>query len=105
MSHLLTVQRYRLTKLCALLLFLTACSFGSSNLQSRHVSDVEARRIRRIAVVPPSVLSSQAQAEVPLTTTPGARTGEREAPGQGLAAAQQLARAPGGVISPAVSAR
>ncbi|HEY7715728.1 MAG TPA: hypothetical protein VIE90_14550 [Candidatus Binatia bacterium] len=80
MSHLLTVQRYRLTKLCALLLFLTACSFGSSNLQSRHVSDVEARRIRRIAVVPPSVLSSQAQAQVPLTTTPGARTGEREAP-------------------------
>lgn len=36
-----------------LFLFFTGCSFGPGNLQSRHSTDLEARRIRRIAVLPP----------------------------------------------------
>ena len=38
-------------------LLVAGCSFGPGNLQSRHSSDLESRRIRRIAVVPPSLLS------------------------------------------------
>jgi TolB-like protein len=35
------------------LVFVAGCSFGSGNVQSKHSSDLEARRIRRIAVLPP----------------------------------------------------
>ena len=55
----------------ALLAFLAAgCSFGPGNLQSRHSSDLESRHIRRIAVVPPSLLSGDSGAK---TATPLAR--------------------------------
>jgi TolB-like protein len=65
----------------ALLAFLAAgCSFGPGNLQSRHSSDLESRRIRRIAVVPPSLLSGDYGAK---TATPLARA-ERH-PGELLA--------------------
>jgi len=57
-----------------------ACSFGPGNLQSRHASDLETRRIRRIAVVPPSALSSPAQPKVPLGTTADPKIAERDAP-------------------------
>jgi hypothetical protein len=41
-------------KAIALALSLMAgCSFGSGNLESKHSSDLESRRIRRIAVLPP----------------------------------------------------
>ena len=60
-------------------LFLTACSFGSGNLESRHSTDLESRRIRRIAVVPPTALSGQAQSKVLLGTTPEPRVPERDA--------------------------
>lgn len=70
-----------MAKLFTLSLFLlAACSFGPGNLQSRHSTDLETRRIRRIAVVPPSVLSGRSQSKVPLGTTPGGRSTERDAP-------------------------
>lgn len=49
--------------LIVLLLLCMACSFGPGNLQSRHSSDLETRRIRRIAVIPPSVLRGEAAAK------------------------------------------
>ena len=44
-------------------LLVAGCSFGPGNLQSRHSSDLESRRIRRIAVVPPSLLSGDSGAK------------------------------------------
>lgn len=67
----------KLFALCAL--FLTACSFGPGNLQSRHASDLETRRIRRIAVVPPSALSDEVRPQALLGTTPEPRNVERDA--------------------------
>lgn len=44
-----------MTKLFSVIvLLLCSCSFGSGNLQSKRSSDLESRRIRRIAVMPPS---------------------------------------------------
>jgi TolB-like protein len=63
--------------LCSL--FLVACSFGPGNLQSRHSSDLETRRIRRIAVLPPSVLVGEVAAKLPLGSTPEPRNSERDA--------------------------
>ena len=69
-----------MTKYIALLsLLLTACSFGSGNLESRHSSDLESRRIRRIAVVPPTALSGETRSKVLLGTTPEPRAPERDA--------------------------
>jgi TolB-like protein len=67
----------KLFALCAL--FLTACSFGPGNLQSRHATDLETRRIRRIAVVPPSALSDEVRPQALLGTTPEPRNVERDA--------------------------
>jgi hypothetical protein len=58
---------------------MTACSFGPGNIQSRHSTDLQTRRIRRIAVVPPSVLSREARPKVPLGTAAEPRTTERDA--------------------------
>jgi hypothetical protein len=67
-------------KLVALLsLCLTACSFGAGNLESRHSADLESRRIRRIAVVPPSALSDEVRPKALLGTTPEPRNTERDA--------------------------
>ena len=68
--------------LCSLLL--TACSFGPGNLESRHSSDLESRRIKRIAVVPPSVLRDEVKPKAPLGTRE-----PRDASGE---AAESLAR-------------
>lgn len=43
----------------AYLTLLVSCSFGPGNLQSKYSSDLESRRIRRIAVLPPEALSVQ----------------------------------------------
>jgi TolB-like protein len=46
-------------KIIALALTLLAgCSFGSGNLQSKHSNDLESRRIRRIAVIPPETTTA-----------------------------------------------
>jgi hypothetical protein len=47
---------------------LSACSFGPGNIQSRYSSDIEARKIRRIAVMPP--VAADQKAAVPFTATP-----------------------------------
>ena len=67
----------------ALLFFLAlGCSFGPGNLQSRHSTDLEARSIRRIAVLPPAVTASDPKPKVPFSLAPTTetRTFEREAP-------------------------
>ncbi len=68
-----------MVKLIALFaLLLVACGFGSNNLQSQHSTDLESRRIRRIAVVPPTALIGEPQSKVLLGTTPEPRAPERD---------------------------
>jgi hypothetical protein len=51
-------------KVLALALTLLAgCSFGSGNLQSKRSNDLESRRIRRIAVLPPETSNAAGQAQ------------------------------------------
>lgn len=51
-----------MVKIIALALtVLAGCSFGSGNLQSKHSNDLESRRIRRIAVIPPDTSAAPAQ--------------------------------------------
>ena len=54
-----------LKRLTYLLVLLAACSFGPGNLQSRHSSDLEARNIRRIAALSPSVLRGETAGKAP----------------------------------------
>jgi hypothetical protein len=65
-------------RLALFFLLLTACSFGAGNLQSRHSSDLEARRIRRIASMPPSVLSDDPRGKTGQSTVLDARSSERD---------------------------
>lgn len=57
-----------------------ACSFGPGNIQSHHSSDLESRRIRRIAVLPPGILNSDPSVKPPLGTTPPPRSAAQDAP-------------------------
>ena len=51
-----------MVKIIALALtVLAGCSFGSGNLQSKQSNDLESRRIRRIAVIPPDTSAAPAQ--------------------------------------------
>jgi TolB-like protein len=69
-----------IAKLILLVLFCGSCGVGTANLQSRHSSDLEARAIRRIAVIPPSTMAAQ-KTKIPFTAPVGAvRASEREAP-------------------------
>jgi TolB-like protein len=69
-----------LNKLILLILLCCSCSLGPVNLQSRHSSDLEARALRRIAVLPPGAAAGQ-KAKIPFTTPVGEmRASEREAP-------------------------
>jgi TolB-like protein len=45
------------------LTLLSGCSFGSGNLQSKRSLDLESRRIRRIAVLPPETSGAAEQAQ------------------------------------------
>lgn len=67
-------------KLIPLIFFLFSCSFGPGNLQSRHSSELEARKIRRIAVVPPALMAGAPAQKIPFGTALEPRTSEREAP-------------------------
>ena len=82
-------------RLVGFFLLLGACSFGAGNLQSRHSSDLEARGIRRIAVMPPSALLGEAPGKAAQGGASDAR-GERGA-GEALArfAHSALAGMPG----------
>jgi hypothetical protein len=63
------------------LFFAVACSFGSQNIQTRHSTDIEARRIRRIAVVPTATASAEQKAQIPYTSSSPAdsKTSEQDA--------------------------
>ncbi|MPZ75756.1 MAG: hypothetical protein GEU77_04470 [Deltaproteobacteria bacterium] len=65
-------------KMIALALMVCAgCSFGSGNLQSKYSTDLESRRIRRIAVLPPETHAPAAtktpSLERPLTEAPSSQ--------------------------------
>ena len=49
-------------------LLAAGCSFGSGNIETKHSSDLEARRIRRIAVVPQGNTNAEAKPKVPFTS-------------------------------------
>lgn len=57
-----------------------ACGSTAGNLQSRPASDIENRRIRRIAVLPPSMTAAAAQPQFPFNAPAVPRTSEKEAP-------------------------
>ena len=61
------------------LLLIPACSFGPSNLQSKHSSDLEARNIKRIAVLGPAAMAKN-PTKIPFTTASAAdaRAAERD---------------------------
>jgi hypothetical protein len=69
-----------MVKFLPVLLLLVSCSFGPGNLQSKHSTDLEARKIRRVAVLPPNPASAVPTANPLLGTPVDQRTGEREAP-------------------------
>ena len=63
------------------LLLVTACSFGPSNIQLRQSADLENRRVRRIAVVPAGILNGDpTTTKLPLGTTPAPRSAAQDAP-------------------------
>jgi TolB-like protein len=66
-------------RLGLVLLVVVGCSFGPNNLRSRQSVDLEARKIRRIAVVPASMNNTTAPT-IPFNTALEPRTSEREAP-------------------------
>jgi len=69
-----------MTKLVLLLIFAVACGVGPGNLRSRQSSDLEARKIRRIAVVPAAMMRDTPAPKIPFGTPLEPRTSEREAP-------------------------
>jgi hypothetical protein len=62
-----------------LLSIFSACGFAPATLQSKQSTDLEGRRIRRIAVLPPPVSVAAPVPSVPFSTAPTPRTSEKEA--------------------------
>ncbi|HET7005507.1 MAG TPA: hypothetical protein VFK65_08460 [Candidatus Binatia bacterium] len=62
-----------------LLPIFSACGFAPANLTSKQSSDLEGRRIRRIAVLPPVITAAAPVPSVPFSAAPVARTSERDA--------------------------
>jgi len=62
----------------ALLLVGLGCSFGPSNIQSKHSTDLETRRIRRIAVLPPATTSEATAPKILFGTVPEQKPSERD---------------------------
>ena len=58
----------------------SSCGILPETLQTKHSSDLEGRRIRRIAVLPPALSAAAPAANVPFGAAPVARTSEKEAP-------------------------
>ena len=67
-------------KFIPLIFLLFSCSFGPGNLQSRHSTDLEARKIRRIAVVPPALMAGAPAQKIPFGTALEPSASERAAP-------------------------
>ena len=57
--------------------FFSGCSFGPGNLQTQHSSDIETRKIKRIAVIPPTA-SVDRSARAPFTAD--SKPSQRETP-------------------------
>jgi hypothetical protein len=60
-------------------LLTVGCSFGPNNLQSKHSTDLEARKIHRIAVLPPIAAPSVPAVKTPLGPAPDPQAAERNA--------------------------
>ncbi|MGZ8466672.1 MAG: hypothetical protein ACXWXT_14105 [Candidatus Binatia bacterium] len=58
----------------------SGCGILPGNLQSKQSSDLEGRRIRRIAVLPPAISAVTPAPSVPFGAAPVARASEKEAP-------------------------
>ena len=64
------------------IIFASGCSFGPGTLQTRHSSDLESRRIRRIAVLPPEATAegaASASSKTPFATVPQAPSLQNDA--------------------------
>lgn len=71
---------FKFTALALLsLAIFSACSFAPANLQTKQSTDLEGRRIRRIAVLPPTLPTAAPAPSVPFSAAPAARTSEKEA--------------------------
>ena len=53
----------------SILLLAVACTLGPGNVQTQHSTDLENRRIRRIAVMPPELLDGEAHPKLPSSMT------------------------------------
>jgi TolB-like protein len=71
-----------MSKILLLVFFLAVgcSSFGSGNLQSRYSTDLESRKIRRIAVLPPPLTTPEQHLRGALAANPGKVATEGEAP-------------------------
>jgi hypothetical protein len=73
------LRRMRIRKaLACAALVVSGCSFGPGNIQTRHASDIDTRKIRRIAVVVPTA-GDDVKPRVPYTGPSPEKTSEREA--------------------------
>jgi len=70
----------------SLLAVVTACSLGSSNLQTKQATDLGARKIRRIAVLPPETVLPEQKAKVPFTSPPPSQAKSTETDAEELLA-------------------
>ena len=66
-------------RLLLFLFFIPACGLGPGNLASKHSSDLEARKIKRIAVLSPAAMA-KSQSKIPFTAASpaDARAAERD---------------------------
>ena len=66
-------------RLLLFLFFIPACGLGPGNLNSKHSSDLEARKIKRIAVLSPAAMA-KSQSKIPFTAASpaDARAAERD---------------------------
>jgi hypothetical protein len=64
--------------------FVAGCGLSPRNIQSKQSTDLEARHIRRIAVVAPVAPPPTAQAKNPLLGEPSEKKSERQDPGEVL---------------------
>ena len=59
-----------LSLLAIFFLSVAACSFGPGNIQSKHSTDLDARKIRRIAVIPSIGAGSEQKSNLPYVSPP-----------------------------------
>ena len=77
LSSTIMVKPIGIVFLC--LAIFSACSFAPATLQSKQSSDLEGRRIRRIAILQPALFAPAPVANVPFSSPPVTRTSEKDA--------------------------